>query len=160
MMQSTFFLVSFYIATTLFASPESSRHPFQADDWAALRAAAPVAVSPDGQSVLYRVLFGGTKGPSNKEWRLIGIDGTNSRKIELPEQFTPFGFMHDGASLYGTYEINKLKQLAVFSLADLKASTTPSIVVLLPRGIQSAIASPDGRRLAILADPRAPDPLG
>jgi dipeptidyl aminopeptidase/acylaminoacyl peptidase len=159
MTRSTCFLFSFYVATTAFANPAESSDPLRVDDWAALRAAAPAAVSPDGQSVLYRVSFGGAKGPSNNEWRLIGIDGTNSRKLDLPEQFTPFSFTRDGASLYGAYEINKLKQFAVFPLADLKVYSTPSLVVLLPRGIQSAIASPDGSRVAMLADPRVPDPL-
>src|SRR5262249_41319701 len=161
MPRSTRVLVALFIfvATAAFAAQQQSTHPFQVDDWAALRAASPVAVSPDGQSVLYRVRFGGAKGPDNDEWRMIAIDGTHSKKLELPEHFTPFGFTRDGASLYGAYAINKLKQFAIFPLADLKASSTPSLAVLLPRGIQWAIASPDGSRFAILADPRPPDPL-
>jgi hypothetical protein len=102
MTRSTRFLVSLCVATTAFAAqPESSKHAFQVDDWAALRGPVPVAVSPDAQSVLFRVHFGGARGPDNREWRLIRIDGTHSRKLELPEQFTPFRFTHDGASLYG-----------------------------------------------------------
>ncbi len=167
MTRSTCFLAALCFATTAFPfSPtasagqaESTKHPFHVDDWAALRAASPVAVSPDGQSVLYDVRFGGAKGPDNHEWHMISIDGTHSKKLELPEHFTPFGFTRAGASLYGGPAINKLQQFAVFPLADLKASSTPSLTVLLPRGIEGAIASPDGSRFAILADPRPPDPL-
>jgi hypothetical protein len=51
------------------------------------------------------------------------------------------------------------RQLAVFPLADHKAAAVPSTVVLLPQGIASAVASPDGKHFAIVADPRNPDPL-
>jgi hypothetical protein len=47
------------------AATQSARHTFTVDDAATLRSAAAVAVSPDGKSVLYRVRFGGAKGPNN-----------------------------------------------------------------------------------------------
>jgi dipeptidyl aminopeptidase/acylaminoacyl peptidase len=141
------------------ASSQPARHAFTADDWAALRSSSPVAVSPDGASILYKVSFGGEKGPSNTEWRLIRADGSDSRKLELPEHFTPSGFTRDGSALFGSFEVNKRPQLAVFPLASLKPNLTPSMLVLLPAGIRSALVSPDGERFAILADPRLPDAL-
>ena len=135
----------------------ADRHPFGVDDWSALRSARPVAISPDGGTILYRVEFGGARGPSNREWRLIGVDGAGGRKLDLPERFTPFGFTRDGGSVYGAFEVNRVRQLAVFALADVGANQTPSLAILLPSGIHSAAISPDGSRYAILASPRPPD---
>ena len=39
------------------------------------------------------------------------------------------------------------------------AAATPVPLTALPRGIHSAVISPDGSHYAILADPRLPDPL-
>ncbi len=39
------------------------------------------------------------------------------------------------------------------------AAAAPVPITAIPRGIHSALISPDGRRYAILADPRLPDPL-
>jgi len=75
--------------------PQRETHPFGIDDLAALRSARPVAISPDGATILYRVDFGGARGTTNHEWRLVGFDGANSRKLDLPERFTPFGFARD-----------------------------------------------------------------
>jgi dipeptidyl aminopeptidase/acylaminoacyl peptidase len=134
-------------------------HPFGIDDAAALRSARPIAISPDGASVLYRVDSGGARGPTNHEWRVIGFDGAGGRKLDLPERFTPFGFTRDGGSLYGAFEVNRLRQLAVFSLSALNTGQTPSLAVFLPSGIHSAVISPDGSKYAILASPRPPDAL-
>ncbi len=117
-----------------------------------------MAVSPDG-TILCRVTFGGAKGEDNVEWRLIRPDGSGARKLDLPEHFRPFGFAPDGASLYGSYVVNKLPQLAVFGIAALNKSATPSRLIMLPRGMHSAALSPDGARFAILADPDPPDNL-
>jgi len=138
---------------------QTGKHPFTADDWATLHSAGAVAVAPDGATILWEATWGGDKGPENEEWRLIGTDGRNPRKLDLPEHFTPRGFTKDGASLYGSYEVNKLRQLAVFPLADIRKSTTPSLLVALPAGIHSALLSPDGSRFAILASPTPPDDL-
>ena len=138
---------------------QSSKHPFSAEDWASLRNAAPVAVAPDGATILCRITSGGEKGEDQHQWRLIRPDGSNSRTLELPELFTPFGFMPDGDALYGSYEVNKVTQLAVFGLATLKKNSEPSRLIVLPAGIQTASLSPDGTRFAILANPNPPDDL-
>jgi dipeptidyl aminopeptidase/acylaminoacyl peptidase len=141
------------------AGSQSGKHLFTADDWAALRSATAVAVAPDGATLLCHVKWGADKGPDNEEWRLINTDGTNPRKLDLPEHFIPHAFMPGGGSLYGTFEVNKLPQLAIFTIAGLKRGGTPTVLILLPRGIQSAVLSPDGARFAILASPRPPDDL-
>ena len=56
-------------------------------------------------------------------------------------------------------EGNKLLQLAIFPLTDHKAESVPSTLILLPHGIQSATPSPDGKRFAVVADPRPFDAL-
>jgi dipeptidyl aminopeptidase/acylaminoacyl peptidase len=137
---------------------ESAKHPFSAKDWSTLRSARAIAVSRDGL-ILYQVGFGGEKGPSRSEWWTISANGTNPAKLELSEDFSPFGFSADGSSLYGKWKLNKLQQLAVFPLVDHKAASVPSTLLLLPRGIQSAVASPDGKHFAIVADPRPFDSL-
>jgi dipeptidyl aminopeptidase/acylaminoacyl peptidase len=133
----------------------AEKHPFSAEDMAALRSARPIAVGPDGDTILYRVDFGGAKGPTNREWHLIAADGSNRRKLTLPDRFTPSGFMKDGAALYGALEVERRSQLAIVPLAPGK----PMITIALQSGIRSASISPDGSRFALLADPRPPDPL-
>ncbi|HEY6329296.1 MAG TPA: S9 family peptidase [Blastocatellia bacterium] len=138
---------------------QSAKHAFTASDWVALHSASPVAISPDGATILCHVGWGADKGTGNQEWRLIGADGGNPRKLDFPEHFTPYGFMPGAGSIYGGFEINKLTQLAVFEIAGLKSSSTPSVAVMLPSGIQSATLSPDGKRFAIVASSRPPDDL-
>ncbi len=134
------------------------KHPFNANDWAALRSARAVAISPDSGGILYRVSFGGDEGQTRTEWWSVHSDGADPRKLDLPADFTPFGFTRDGKSLYGSYEINKQKQFATFPMTT-AAGAAPALALMLPRGIDSAVLSPDGSRFAILADPRPPDPL-
>src|SRR5271165_6626992 len=145
------------------SAAQSARHPFTVDDAATLRSASAVAVSPDGKSVLYRVRFGGAKGPDNTEWGLIPTAGGEARHLAIPEKFQPAGFTRDGAALYGINEVNKMPQLATLPLAPANtpaaAAATPVPLTALPRGIHSAVISPDGSHYAILADPRLPDPL-
>jgi dipeptidyl aminopeptidase/acylaminoacyl peptidase len=133
----------------------ADKRPFREEDMAALRSARPVAVSPDGETVLYGVTFGGPKGPTQNEWHLIAVDGTNARRLSLPEHFVPAGFTQDGTALYGTLPVEHRSQLAVVPLA----MGQPTITMALPSGIRSAVISPDGSRFAVLADPRPPDPL-
>jgi dienelactone hydrolase len=145
------------------ATPQSARHLFTFDDAATAHNAVAVAVSPDGKSILYRVRFGGTKGLDNTEWQLIGVAGGESRHLNVPDKFQPMGFTRDGAALYGMYEVNKMTQLATLPLAPentpAAAAASPVPLTALPRGIRSALISPDGTRYAIQADPRLPDPL-
>jgi dipeptidyl aminopeptidase/acylaminoacyl peptidase len=153
------YLLAISMTSAQVTPAQTGKHPFSADDWAALHSSSAAAVAPNGATILLKVTWGGEKGPSNEEWRLIGTDGTNPRKLDLPEHFTPYGFTKDGASLYGSYEVNKLPQFAVFPLAAMKKSTTPALLVALPAGISSALLSPDGSRFAILASPTPPDDL-
>jgi hypothetical protein len=139
------------------AQSQPAKAPFTAKDWAALRSASAAAVAADG-TILYQVTFG-ADGPTQKEWWTIDPAGSHPAKLDLPNDFTPLGFTRDGRGLYGSYSLNQVRQLAIFALEKTKAAAVPSTVVLLPRGIQAARPSPDGKRFAIIADPRPPDPL-
>jgi dipeptidyl aminopeptidase/acylaminoacyl peptidase len=132
----------------------AEKHPFGIDDYSALRTAEPIAVSPDGKTILYDVRTVGMKGPVKHEWRLIDVTGENSRKLDLPEKFEPSGFMKDGA-LYGSYEVDHQGHLAIVPLSGSK----PTVIIALPNGIHSATISPDGARFALLADSQPKDPL-
>lgn len=159
---------NFLLASTLLlvlsfaAASQTAHHAFTFDDAASLHSAAAVAVSPDGNNVLYRVQFGGHKGPTNTEWNLIPASGGEPRHLNLPEKFKPYGFTRDGA-LYGLSEVDKKAQLATLPLAPANtpaaAAASPVPLTGLPRGIHSAHISPDGSHYAVLADPRLPDPL-
>jgi dipeptidyl aminopeptidase/acylaminoacyl peptidase len=135
-----------------------AKHPFTAKDWASLRSAGAVAVSPEGE-ILYTVTYGGDRGPTHREWWTVDADGSHPVKLEMPDGFSPLGFTRDGHRLYGTWQVNRLSQFAIFPLKDGKAAAVPSTVVLLPRGVESAAPSPQGTRFALAADPRPPDPL-
>jgi dipeptidyl aminopeptidase/acylaminoacyl peptidase len=141
----------------------AQRHPFTADDAATLRHAQSVAVSPDGKTILYKVVFGGPKGPDQTEWKLIASSGSATQNLTIPDKFKPSGFTGDGKALYGIHEVNKMPQLATFQLAPsgtpAAAAAMPVPLTSLPRGIHSAAISPDGKRYAIVADPDLPDPL-
>ena len=162
-MRNLRFAVTVLFAVSISASSQTAKHAFTFDDASTLRSASAVAVSPDGKSILYRVRFGGSKGPDNTEWQLIATAGGEPRHLNLPEKFRPSGFTRDGAALYGLYEMNRTAQLATLPLAPpntpAAAAATPVPLTALPRGIHSALISPDGSHYAILADPRLPDPL-
>lgn len=135
-----------------------SRHPFTAEDWSTLHSARAESVAPNTGSILYAVDFGGSEGPTQTQWWTVNRDGSHRHQLELPKNFRPMGFTRDGNSLYGSYRIGKLRQFAVFPLASTPQST-PATVAMLPRGIETALPSPDGSRYALLFDPRPPDPL-
>ncbi len=147
----------------LLAGAQSKPHPLAFEDLATLHHADVIAVSPDGKTLLYRVRYGGTKGPDNTEWKLMPVTGGESRTLTVPEKFTPAGFTRDGSALYGIYEMNKRAQLATLQLASANtpaaAAAAPVPLTALPRGIHSALISPDGSHYALLGDPRLPDPL-
>lgn len=115
----------------------------------------PIAVSPDGKTILYDSTYSGVKGPRVHEWRLVDITGENSRKLDLPEHFTPSGFTKDGEAIFGIEEIEKRGQLIVVPLAQGKLTQ----ILTLPGGIHSAAISPDGTRFAVLANPAPKDLL-
>ena len=148
---------------SLLTVAQTTRHPLSFEDAATLRHADAIAVSPDGKTLLYRVRFGGAKGPDTTEWKLMPVTGGESRPLALPEKFTPAGFTRDGAALYGMYEVGKMAQLATIQFASANtpaaAGAMPVPQTALPRGIHSALISPDGSHYALLADPRLPDPL-
>jgi dipeptidyl aminopeptidase/acylaminoacyl peptidase len=133
----------------------ADKRPFGVDDLAALRSARPVAVSPDGQSILFVVSFQGDKGPITREWHVVAVSGENDRKLDLPEPFTPAGFMPDGQALFGTYRIDRKPQLGIVPLGGGK----PTRTIALPNGVGGAAISPDGTRFAFLSDPRPADAL-
>jgi dipeptidyl aminopeptidase/acylaminoacyl peptidase len=155
-------LIFLLLAVLSLSWAQNTRHPFTFEDAAALRRATPTAVSPDGKSVLYAVRFGGAKGPDKTEWRLMPVAGGESRELKLPEKFHPTGFTADGSALYGTFQVDKYPQLATMALAvpntPAAAAATPMPLTALPRGVHSAVISPDGLHYALLADPRLPDP--
>ncbi|MGH9728048.1 MAG: prolyl oligopeptidase family serine peptidase [Candidatus Acidiferrales bacterium] len=158
---STTFLVIFFAAIPALAqkaAPQTppQKHAFGFDDWSALRSAQPVAVAPDGKTILYQVTFGGQKGTTNTEWRIIGASGSQSEKLNLPKEFTPRGFTKDGSHLYGT--LAEKKKPAQFAIAGVKHGK-PKSITSLPGGVHDAEISPDGSRFALLADPRTTDPL-
>jgi dipeptidyl aminopeptidase/acylaminoacyl peptidase len=146
-------ILALFIGLSAASGEAAEKHPFGYEDLAALRSARPVAVSPDGETILYEVAFGGKKGRTNREWHLIAADGSNDRKLALPEHFSPAGFMKDGVSLYGMYEVENKNQLAVVPIDADK----PTFIIALKNGIRSASISSDGSRFALLADPRPLD---
>lgn len=145
-------------AAVALGQPRPAHGPFTAKDWATLHSARAAAVSAQG-TILYAVSFGAEKGPTHTDWWTVGTDGHNAKKLEMPEGFRPMGFMRDGQSLYGSWKVNDHQQFAIFALKDGKLAAAPTTIVVLPRGIGSASPSPDGKRFAISADPREPDPL-
>lgn len=132
------------------------KHSFTFEDWAAARSASPVAVAPDGRTILYRVTYGGQKGPTHTEWRTMNIADARSQKLDLPEEFHPFGFTKSGSELYGT--LAREKQPAQLAILPLDHGE-PKALTSLPGGVERAEISPDGSRFVVLADPRSPDPL-
>jgi len=162
-MSNLAFASFFLFIVSIPAVTQNARHPFTFDDAATLHSAAAVAISPDGKSILYRVTYGGVKGPDSTEWRFVSPTGGESHHLNIPEKFKPAGFTRDGSALFGLYEVSKIALLATLSLAPVNtpaaAAAAPVPVAALSRGINSALISPDGSHYAILADSRLPDPL-
>jgi dipeptidyl aminopeptidase/acylaminoacyl peptidase len=162
-MRNPKFATLILFVTPVIAISQSSPHPFTFDDAANLRSARAIAVSPDGNKILYQVRFGAAKGPDKTEWHLIAPSGGESRHLDIPESFHPAGFNRDGTALYGTTSVNKMEQLATLAIAPAyspaAAAATPVPLTSLPRGVHSPIISPDGSHYAVLGDPRLPDPL-
>jgi len=137
----------------------AEKHPFGPDDWARLHGAHPIAVAPDGSTILYRLEFGATKGETNRRWKLIAADGSNARELKLPEHFEPLGFTRDGSKVYGVLEDKKTKKLATFSLTDTPPAAEAVVLSASPDKVDTAALSPDGSQFAVVADPRTPDRL-
>jgi dipeptidyl aminopeptidase/acylaminoacyl peptidase len=150
-------MLSWLATASLYTTPAvgAERHPFGIKDYSALHGARALAISPDGKTILFVVSFDGEKGPTKHEWHLIDVSGDNQRKLELPEGFEPQGFLKDGVTLYGSYEVAKKGQLGMVPITSAK----PTQIISLPNGMHGAALSPDGYRFAVLSDPRVPDPL-
>ena len=130
-------------------------HAFGVDDLSSLRSARPLAIDPAGKHVLYAVTYFGPTGPEKHQLHEIGIAGDGDRVLALPEHFTPAGFMADGSTLYGGYEVDGNQQLAFVPLGD----TAPTRLFVFPAGMHGPVISPDGKHLAMLIDPRPKDSL-
>jgi dipeptidyl aminopeptidase/acylaminoacyl peptidase len=130
----------------------ADKRPFASSDFNSLRTATPVAISPDGKTVLFNVHSYEEKGPLKVEWRTVPATGGDSLKLDLPEKFTPSGYARDGA-LVGEYRIDDEAQLAIVPLTNGK----PTLIFMLPRGSRGPAISPDGTKIAVLSDPRAKD---
>jgi len=156
-------LILISLSAPVLATAQTQHHPFSVDDAATLRDAEVVAVSPDGKTVLYKVVHGASKGPDQTEWKLIAAAGGEAQNLNVPEKFEPSGFTGDGKAVYGKFEVDKKGQLVTLALAPpgtpAAAAASPTPVTALPRGIHSVAISPDGKRYAIVGDPRLPDPL-
>ena len=153
-----FLAVSGVAGKNVIGQTKPAKAPFTAKDWASLHSAGVVAVAVDG-TILYRVTHGGESGPSHTDWNTMSANGSNGQKLELPEGFSPAGFTHDGKGLFGGWKVNHERQFAIFPVKDGKLAAAPATVVILPRGMESASPSPDGKRFALTADPRQPNPL-
>jgi dipeptidyl aminopeptidase/acylaminoacyl peptidase len=130
----------------------ADKRPFASSDFTSLRSAMPVAISSDGKAILFDVRRFDEKGPAKDEWHTVPTAGGDALKLDLPEKFTPTGFTRDGA-LFGEYRIDDQTQLAVVPITSGK----PTVIFTLPRGSRAAAISPDGAKIAVLADTRAKD---
>src|ERR1700761_1138136 len=130
----------------------ADKRAFASSDFTSLRSALPVAISPDGKAILIDVHFFGDKGPAKDEWQTIPAAGGNALKLDLPEKFTPSGYTKDGA-LFGEYRIDDQSQLAIVPMIGGR----PTVIFTLPRGSHAPAISPDGAKIAVLADARAKD---
>ena len=137
------------------AAHAAPNHPFGVDDLASLRSAHGIAVDPTGKHVLYDVAYFAATGPQKHQAHEIGFAGDGDRALSLPEQFTPMGFLADGSTLYGGYDLDGSQQLAFVSLDG----TEPLRLFVLPAGMHDPVISPDGKHLAMLTDPRPKDKL-
>jgi dipeptidyl aminopeptidase/acylaminoacyl peptidase len=130
-------------------------HVFGIKDLSSLRNARAIAVDPAGRHVLYLVGYFGATGPQQHEVHETGYAGDGDRVLALPERFAPAGFMPDGSTLYGGYEVDGKQQLALVPLGG----TEPTRLFVFPAGMHAPVISPDGKRIAMLVDPRPKDAL-
>ena len=142
-------LIVFGLSTAALAA---DKRPFGSSDFTSLRSAMPVAISPDGKTILFDVQSFDEKGPAKHEWHTIAPAGGAYVTLELPEKFTPSGYTRDGA-LFGEYRIDDQTQLAIVPITSGK----PTVIFTLPRGSRAPTISPDGAKIAVLSDSRAKD---
>jgi dipeptidyl aminopeptidase/acylaminoacyl peptidase len=131
-------------------------HPYGFADWQNLPSATPVAVAPDGKTILYSVAFGQQKGATKTEWITIRADGSGRTKLRVPKGFHPNGFTTNAHEIYGAQSTrDDIDQLALWTVGAKKAH----VISRVPGGIGQALISPDGTRFAVTGDPRPPDPM-
>lgn len=159
MHRAVLFLLLLFVALLDAQSPVQGRRVFEPKDWAAMRVAHAVAVSPNTTVILYEVNHGAEQGSTQSEWWLLNRDRSDSHKLDLPKDFSPSGFLLAGDSLYGTWQVGGASQFAIFDLHGLTPQSVPRSVVLLPRGVKSVTPSSDGVQFALTYDPRPPDAL-
>ena len=151
------FLAGLTGAPNFLHSQAPNPHPFGLDDIAKLRSAAAIAVSPDGNTVLYVVSYYDATGPQKNEWHTINMSGDGDHKLTLPEHFNPLGFMPDGSALYGSYRVADVQSLAIVP----KDSAKPVKIFSIGSGMQAPITSrlmaSDSQCWRIRA-PRTPSP--
>ena len=91
-------VVALWSGLAIGAQPASGQspatHPFGLDDFTALREARPIAMSPNGNTVLYMRCISSQSGPAHFDWHTISTAGGADRKLAIPDGFTPAGFMH------------------------------------------------------------------
>lgn len=131
------------------------KHAFGVDDVANLRSAHGIAIDPSGKHLLYSVAYFGAMGPEKHEVHEMGIAGDGDRVLSLPDPFTPAGFMPDGNTLYGGYQVDGNQQLAFVPLD----TSQPMRFFVFASGMHDPVISPDGKHLAMLVDPRPKDTL-
>jgi dipeptidyl aminopeptidase/acylaminoacyl peptidase len=152
-MRVRLFLVASLCVPAIVWAQAAATHPFGLDDFTGLREAHAIAVAPDGKRVLYDIAYFEERGPRKQEWHEIGVGGEGDHKLDLPPHFAPSGYMPDGMALYGAQEVDGAEQLAVVPLA----AGAPVRILALPSGVQGGSLSPDGKRFAVLSDPRPKD---
>jgi dipeptidyl aminopeptidase/acylaminoacyl peptidase len=130
-------------------------HPYGVDDWSATRFASGVAVAPDGATILYEHTQAQRKGTDKHTWWLVRTNGTATRALKIPKDFTPLGFTTTASQLYGIASVKDVKQLALFTIGARRAK----VLTTFGRGINGASLSPDGTRIGVIADARPADPL-
>jgi dienelactone hydrolase len=134
------------------------KHEFSMADWVALGGARATAISGQG-TVLYHRDVGTKVGPTRTEWWIADTSSDARTKLSVPDGFSPVGFTFDGRCLYGLWKVDGRAQLALFPVDSANHAAAITVLTHLPRGVVSATASPDGRRFAMIADPRTPDDL-
>src|SRR5215469_11101380 len=112
-MRTRLLVAAAFVAAPFLRAQSASVHPFGLDDFTGLRDAHAVAVAPDGKRILYEIGYFETTGHEKHEWHEIGVGGDNDRTVTLPPHFTPSGYTPDGASLYGSDEVDGSAQLAI-----------------------------------------------